>query len=77
MINVPVAVDAGDRLADSGRVNEAVRLVEAEMQGRGRVILRPSGTEPLIRVTLEGPDEALVRRLAEQLADTVREEFGV
>jgi phosphoglucosamine mutase len=43
----------------------------------GRVILRPSGTEPLIRVTLEGQDPILVQRLAQQLADTVREELQV
>jgi phosphoglucosamine mutase len=41
----------------------------------GRVILRPSGTEPLIRVTLEGHDSAQVQRLAQQLADAVREEL--
>jgi phosphoglucosamine mutase len=40
------------------------------------VILRPSGTEPLIRVTLEGVDEAQVNQLANQLADVVRTEFA-
>ena len=45
------------------------------MDGKGRVIRRPSGTEPLIRVTLEGADPGQVKRLANQLADTVREEL--
>jgi phosphoglucosamine mutase len=76
MINVPVASDAQARLSGSERINEAVRQVEAEMAGRGRVILRPSGTEPLIRVTLEGADHKQVEQLAEQLADTVRSELG-
>ena len=53
----------------------AVRDIEAEMNGKGRVILRPSGTEPLIRVTLEGADSSQVERLANQLADMVREEL--
>lgn len=76
MINVPVS--AGGRLvfSESEVINRAVRAVEAELNGQGRVILRPSGTEPLIRVTLEGSDPGLVERLANQLADTVRSELG-
>ena len=75
MINVPVSADGQSRLSTSDRINTAVREIEAEMGGKGRVILRPSGTEPLIRVTLEGADPGQVERLANQLADTVREEL--
>jgi phosphoglucosamine mutase len=53
-----------------------VRSVEAELNGQGRVILRPSGTEPVVRVTLEGADAVQVERLANQLASTVRSELG-
>jgi phosphoglucosamine mutase len=76
MINVPVSADARERLAGSERINAAVRQVETELNGRGRVILRPSGTEPLIRVTLEGTDSEQVAVLARQLAETVRTELG-
>jgi phosphoglucosamine mutase len=76
MINVPVSADARARLSGSERISEAVRQVETELDGRGRVILRPSGTEPLIRVTLEGADSEQVELLARQLADTVRSELG-
>jgi len=76
MINVPVSAGAQKRLADSARISEAVRAAEVELNGRGRVILRPSGTEPLIRVTLEGADSTQVEELARRLADTVREELG-
>ena len=76
MINVPVSDGAQQRLADSTRISAAVRRVEVELDGRGRVILRPSGTEPLIRVTLEGADSNQVEELARQLADTVRDELG-
>jgi phosphoglucosamine mutase len=75
MINVPVSAAGQSRMGDSARISEAVRAIETELNGRGRVILRPSGTEPLIRVTLEGADSAQVERLANQLADTVREEL--
>jgi phosphoglucosamine mutase len=76
MINVPVSDGAQQRLANSARITEAVRRVEVELNGRGRVILRPSGTEPLVRVTLEGADSSQVEQLARQLADAVREELG-
>jgi phosphoglucosamine mutase len=64
-------------LDQSARIRDAVKTIESELNGMGRVILRSSGTEPLIRVTLEGQDPILVQRLAEQLADTVREELQV
>ena len=76
MINVPVSASARLQFADSEIINRAMRDVENELNGKGRVILRPSGTEPLIRVTLEGADSSLVERLANQLADTVRTELG-
>ena len=76
MINVPVSAGGRQVFSDSEVINRAVRAVEAELNGQGRVILRPSGTEPLIRVTLEGSDPGLVERLANQLADTVRSELG-
>ncbi len=75
MINVPVSAMGQQHLARSEKINEVVRDIEAELEGKGRVILRPSGTEPLIRVTLEGDDQDQVERLAKRLADTVREEL--
>jgi phosphoglucosamine mutase len=53
-------------------VQNAVQEVERELNGQGRVVLRPSGTEPVIRVMVEGRDTGLVERLTRQLADTVR-----
>ena len=76
MINVPVSSDGRSRLDESDRIREAVQEAEADLDGQGRVILRPSGTEPLIRVTLEGSDSGQVENLARQLADTVRTELG-
>lgn len=76
MINVPVSAGGQGKLGDSEKIRRAVRDTESELAGKGRVILRPSGTEPVIRVTLEGSDPQRVQDLAERLADTVRSELG-
>ena len=76
MINVPVSAGAQQKLGSSESIRLALGEVESELHGMGRVILRPSGTEPLIRVTLEGADRAQIEKLAGQLADTVRAELG-
>jgi phosphoglucosamine mutase len=57
-------------------IQGAVAGAEQELNGRGRVLLRASGTEPLLRVMVEGQDAALVQALAEQLAQVVREHAG-
>ena len=49
----------------------AVKAAEASMNGSGRVLLRASGTEPLVRVMTEGEDAAMIRRVAEELAEVV------
>jgi len=75
MINVPVTGQVS-HLRDSRVIDAAVKSVRDQLGDSGRVILRPSGTEPLIRVTLEGIDEAQVNRLASELADVVRNELA-
>ncbi len=57
----------------SPAIQEAVRRVEAALGGAGRVVLRASGTEPLIRVMVEGRDEPVVKRHANELAEVVRQ----
>ena len=76
MINVKVASGASKQLDKSPRIQQAVKDIESDLAGSGRVILRPSGTEPLIRVTLEGDDPGRVSRLAESLAEVVKEELA-
>jgi phosphoglucosamine mutase len=70
MINVRAA---GAREAlNTDAVRQALADTEQALLGRGRVVLRASGTEPLVRVTVEAADEAEVRQMAERLADVVK-----
>jgi len=57
-------------------VREAVQRIEKRMNGQGRVVLRPSGTEPVIRVMVEGRDEGATRAAATELAEVVRTAAG-
>ena len=74
MVNVSVA-RRSDPLTNE-RVAAAVTGADGLLSGRGRVLLRASGTEPLIRVMVEGEDGVLVERLAGELADVVRAELA-
>ena len=56
----------------STAISTAVAAAERQLGGQGRVVLRASGTEPVIRVMVEGSDPALVERLSHELADVVR-----
>ena len=68
MINVRVS---GKPDLEAAPVQAAVAEVEAQLGDRGRVVLRASGTEPVIRVMVEGEDKAEVKTLAGQIADVV------
>jgi phosphoglucosamine mutase len=70
-VNIRVAGGAAALVADSA-VQQVFERIRAELEGHGRVVLRPSGTEPLVRVTVEAGDGELVERLAAELADAVR-----
>ncbi len=76
MINIPVKGPVAN-LSESESICMAVKSVEQQLGHTGRVILRPSGTEPLVRVTLEGMDLEQIGQLAEGLADVVRKELAV
>ena len=57
-------------------IRETIARIEAEFANSGRVLIRPSGTEPLVRVMIEGKDQALIRRRAEELAALMEEKLN-
>lgn len=71
LINVPIS--KGFAWRDEPQIQQAVAATEAALAGRGRVLLRASGTEPLLRVMVEGEDAAEVANAAEGLANVVRQ----
>ncbi|MCA9512927.1 MAG: phosphoglucosamine mutase [Myxococcota bacterium] len=73
---VNVAVASKRPLEELPGVQAAIRRVEAELAGRGRVLIRYSGTELKARVMVEGEDEARVREIAGDLADELRRSLG-
>jgi phosphoglucosamine mutase len=74
LVNVEVA--ERDAVAGAAAVWEAVEKEAAELEGRGRVLLRPSGTEPLVRVMAEAPSVEEAEAVCERLAGIVRRELG-
>ena len=75
LVNVPIQQKID--IEKSKGIKEAVNDAESQLADRGRVLLRPSGTEPLIRVMVEGVDAPQVRTLAEQIASAVSQECAV
>ena len=74
LVNVPVADKA--RMATSAALAEAIHDAEKELGDSGRVLVRPSGTEPLVRVMAEAADEASAARVVERLVEVVRAELS-
>jgi phosphoglucosamine mutase len=74
LVNVKVA--DRDAVADSSAVWDAVEREGAALEGRGRVLLRPSGTEPLVRVMAEAPSAEEADAVCERLAGVVRHELS-
>ncbi len=64
---------AGGKPLDDPRVKDVVAGVEAELTGRGRLVLRASGTEPVIRVMAEGDDAGHVEQVVDRICDAVRQ----
>lgn len=70
MLNIPLAQKVD--LSSMSEVWQHVRAIESDFAGRGRVVLRASGTEPLVRVMVESDDAVRTRQAAEALAEVVR-----
>ncbi len=73
IVNVPIGTADGKELTKNSMIRDAVSDAESRLGKTGRVVLRPSGTEPLFRVMLEGDDSVLVETLTLEIAERVRE----
>ncbi|MCP4996076.1 MAG: hypothetical protein GY934_20205 [Gammaproteobacteria bacterium] len=71
--NIHLGQVTANEIMNSDPLDSAVKGVEAELNNSGRVLIRPSGTEPLIRVMIEGQDQTHVENLAGQLVGVVEQ----
>jgi phosphoglucosamine mutase len=73
-----VNVEVADRESLTGNavISSAVEEANQELEGRGRVLLRPSGTEPLVRVMVEAPEAEEADAVCDRLVSLVRDELG-
>lgn len=76
LVNAKVSNDNKSKYEDDEEIREAIRQAEESMAGEGRVLIRPSGTEPLVRVMLEGQDVDKIETIAQDIAKLMTEKFG-
>ena len=74
LVNVVVA--SKESWEENAAIAAAIRAGEEELGSDGRILVRPSGTEPLIRVMAEGPDQAQLETICRRIADIVKKEQG-
>ena len=74
---VNIKVTDKNAVTENPRVAEVIRQVEQEMAGNGRVLVRPSGTEPLVRVMVEAETEEACETYANRIAEVVKNEMGL
>ncbi len=74
---VNIRVTDKHHVTDNEKVSTIIAEVEAEMNGNGRILVRPSGTEPLVRVMAEAPTQEQCDQYVDRIADVVRAEMGL
>lgn len=74
---VNIRVTDKHHVTDNEKVKAIIQEVESEMNGNGRILVRPSGTEPLVRVMAEAPTQEQCDQCVERIADVVRAEMGL
>ena len=75
LVNARVKNENKKKYSNDPQIAAAIEEIEKKMEGNGRVLIRPSGTEPLVRVMIEGDDEVVLDQLARGLADLIEEKF--
>jgi phosphoglucosamine mutase len=73
---INVKVSDKHKVTDNMKVKQVIAEVESEMNGDGRILVRPSGTEPLVRVMAEAPTAELCEKYVTRIVAVVKEEMG-
>ncbi len=73
LVNAKVANHKKDKYMEFPEIAEAIKELEAKFAGEGRVLIRPSGTEPLVRVMIEGKDQQVIQEEANKLAGLIQD----
>ena len=71
LVNAKVNSDKKYQYKEDKEINEAIDKLEKEFAGNGRVLIRPSGTEPLVRVMIEGEDQEYITKKAKEIANLI------
>lgn len=77
LVNAKVRNELKYKYIEDADIKEMCESIEAEFAGKGRVVIRPSGTEPLVRVMIEGEDYGYIKSKAEVLAALIESRLGV
>ena len=73
LVNAKVANHKKDKYMEYPVIADAIKAIEEKFAGEGRVLIRPSGTEPLVRVMIEGKDQAVIQEEATKLANLIQD----
>ena len=76
LINAKVKPENKEKYKEDEEITESIKNMENKIAGRGRILIRPSGTEPLVRVMLEGDDYEGMKAMATELADLISRKLG-
>lgn len=75
LVNAKVNSDKKYEYKEDKEINEAINKLEKEFAGNGRVLIRPSGTEPLVRVMIEGEKQEYITKKAQEIADLIEDKL--
>ena len=76
LINAKVKTENKEKYTSDSEIMVEIKKIEDEFSGEGRVLIRPSGTEPLVRVMIEGKDQKVMNERARELADLIEKKLG-
>ncbi|MCQ1531495.1 phosphoglucosamine mutase [Lutispora saccharofermentans] len=76
LVNARIKNEYKTKYMEDAEIKAAIENIEAQMKNAGRVVIRPSGTEPLVRVMLEGEDQNVIQKMAEDLAALIERKLS-